>query len=529
MKNIIIVLLRSELNYLIKYDSLRIPSFRFIDFSYDEFKRLSDDIKVKLLQNSLPIYEQEHEVILMEYSTALISYDNAPKLQFAGISAIIPLTAKAENLLLSKLDVDFKISRSLESKTYSSFVNYRNHLIRCDAGKQLCSIYKLEVPGEDFINDFKAATLFQLNNNKPKPNDTTLAHLVDFNTTPSFIPEGNIEAVIKSACVGMKKLGQEVDKITKSAFFNFVIQRKSEINNKSLFETIRYIDENTIDDDELKRFNKLKDTLSENGKYANAFLLFSYYYFLKKQMEKNHYNIEILKKDILELKHYDTESVSKVIFMLGYTFSIQTISKSLQSFSKSALLKTRKNLDLEWTPVVTQDLKIEDRKLINDQKADENDISAKRKQDEKLLSSNQNKNDELEDKRNIENKFHQKDSISTDNVNEESEEKIPVDVNNITVNNSKIDNTSALVDEDLFSNNTETINTPVFSFQKFERSIKKRKSILAKILPALKSTGIPESEITKQILIKCLIEVDEYEKQKGGLKIAAQDALKFFE
>lgn len=524
MKNIIIVLQRSELNYLIKYDSLRISTDRVIDFSYKEFKTLSEKKKLYLLQNSLPIYEQDHEVLLIEYNTDLIKYDNAPSIQFKGISSIIPLTETAERLLSAKLNVDFKILEPLDSKLYKSFTNNRNHTLRYEAGHQLCSIYEVAIPDEGFIVDFKTATLFQLNNQKPGINDSTLAHLIDFNVTPSFIPEGNIEAVIKSACVGMKKLNKEVDQITRSTFYSFVTKEKLEINRKTLFEAINYIEEKTdLDGEEKKRFNKLKNTLSENEKYNNAFLLFSYFYFLKKQIEKNDYDISIAKDDILELKYFDSDSMSKVLFMLGYTFSIQTISKSIQSFSKGTLLKTQKNLDLKWTPKVIEKEIIEE---------------PKKEKAEQKYDSNQNlKKNTLEDEEkveiqlSVENKTEGTTSIIESKRNGEVGKENSIEnkldenvISNKTNNNQK----SGLAGDDLFSNNSESKETNLFTFQKFEYNLKKRTGFLSRIVKEIRATEIEESQITKEILIKCLKNIDEYKKQKGGLKVAAIDALKIF-
>jgi hypothetical protein len=236
MENITIVLQRSELNYLIKYDTLRISSDRIINFSYNEFKLLSEKYKVHLLQNSLPIYEQDHEVLLIEYNSQLISYENAPTLEFKGILSIIPLTKTGSGLLSSKLNIDFNILSPLDEKIYKAFTDNRNHILRIEASRKLCLFYHVSMPKDTFIDDFQKATSFQLDDIKPKKTDSTLAHLVDFNVTPSFIPEGNIEALIKSACVGMKKVDVDVEKITQSAFYTFVIKEKEVINSETLFQ-----------------------------------------------------------------------------------------------------------------------------------------------------------------------------------------------------------------------------------------------------------------------------------------------------
>jgi len=500
MKNITIVLQRSELNYLINYDSLRISTDRIINYSYDEFKLLSEKNKVHLLQNSLPIYEREHEVLLIEYNSKLVFYDNSPSLEFKGILSIIPLTDIGAKLLSSKLNTDFNFFIPIDSKTYKAFTTNRNHILRLEAGRKLCTLYDVPMPRDVFIADFNKATSFQLDNIKPNKTDSTLAHLVDFNITPSFIPEGNAEALIKSACVGMRKLDMEVEKITQSAFYTFVIREKEEINSTTLFQAIKHIEAKIeLDIEGKEKFVKLTKTLTDNGKYKNAFLLFSYFYYLKKVIEKNDYDVSVPKDDILELKYYDSDIASMVLLMLGYTFSIQTISKSIQSFSKSELLKNPKNLDLEWTPRIAEQKVVEELELDKKYK--------NLKEIEKTSNHNQSNSGLDDDKAiEIELSFEIKQDIEP-----------------------KINDEPAL---DLFSSKKETAGEVIislFTFQEFEINLKKRKSFLPKILKELRAIGIKENEITEPILIKCLKDIGEYKMQNGRLKVRAKEALQIFE
>jgi hypothetical protein len=479
MKNITIVLQRTELNYLIKYDTLRISSDRIINLSYNEFKQLSEKYKISLLQNSMPIYEQEHEVVLIEYDSMLVLYDNAPTLEFKGILSIIPLTETGAQLLSSKLNTDFNILRPLDAKIYKAFTNNRNHILRLAASCKLCILYNVSMPSDAFIADFQKATLFQLNNEAPKRYDSTLAHLIDFNTTPSFIPEGNTEALIKSACVGIKKLGKEVEQVPRSKFYSFVIDHKDSINSMSLFQAILYIEDKIkLFDETEKRFNQLKETLSEEGKYDNAFLSFSYFYFLKKMIEKNDYDISAPKDAILELKHYDLKVTSRVLFMLGYTFSIQTISKSIQSFSKCELLKTQKNLDLEWTPKEVEqeiieipnqekvefkpeDIVIQVNNFSEDEKAIEIELSVEKQIDKKNLPDNENI-DKVEEPiiNNITNIEISKDENKAATVAEEPSVPL-VDPESISIDTNKTDLILNFDDYDSINSNETIINDEV--------------------------------------------------------------------
>ena len=542
MKNIIIVLFRSELNYLIKYDRLRTSSDRIIHLSYNEFENLSEDRQVNLLQNAMPIYEQEHEVLLIEYNRFL-EYDNAPLLKFSGIRDIIPISDTGSRLLSSKLNNDFKIAEPLNPSIYRSFTNYRSHIIRNEAGNQLCSIYKLEVPKEDFITDFKAATLFQLNNQSPGNNDSTLAHLVDFNTTPSFIPEGNIEAIIKSACVGMKKTGIDIEKTKISTFYKFVLENKEKINGISFYQALQHILETIGQDVKIgERFNELKNLLSENGKREKAFTIYSYFYFLKKQIEKNDYDISSIKEDVLELKYYDSISASKVLFMLGYTFSIQTISKSLQSFSSTPLMKTTKSLNLDWTPEVLEEItSVEPENIPLSIEIDKTDVADSLNNQNKYESDNENPIViplSVNEEKDISVKFnsnlvpHNEQSpgvnLSTQNTSEVIDESIESGKNkhNEMLNKTGYLFTSEIVDNS--SNNKSSHEQELCNLDDFRKSIGTGK-FAESVMGVLKLKVDANEEFSKQTLIICLKEIDQYQTKSGTTSSNAKKALKIFD
>ncbi|MEH6745801.1 MAG: hypothetical protein V7670_03095 [Maribacter arcticus] len=505
MNNVTITLYRSELNYLIKYDTIRISSDRIINFSFIKFNQLPEQQKVSFLQNSLPLYEQDHEVLLVEYNLTLISYDNAPTLEFKGISSIIPLTETGAGLLSSKLNTDFNILDPLDAKLYRAFANNRSNILRFKSGQKLCSLYNIPIPVNDFIHDFKQATLLQLNNTCLTGNDSTLAHLIDFNVTPSFIPEGKIEALIKSACVGMKKLNKKVEFITKSAFYSLVIKEQERLNNLSIYQAINYIEaKSDVDEASKKGFDKLTNTLSENAKYKNAFRLFSSFYYLKKEIEKSDFDLSTPKEDILEIIHFDIETASKVLFMLGYTFSIQTISKSLQSFSNNELLKTKKSIYLDWTPNIIKE--------INDPINSEEDNQELIEKIIDPISKQKYKREEIENEKPVEVEL---------SVGSEKE---------IQAIEPKINNSADTNNGDLFSNNPEVNSHSVVSTSsKIDFKNYKEKLVPIrgsnKLIKALEVKLKDGNIVSKDIVIDCLIEIEKYKTKKDVHTSFAKDVL----
>ena len=345
MEIILIALLRSEFNYLIKYNSIKTSSDRMISHSLQEFKKLPINTRANLLQNSLPLFEQEHEVLLIEYDKNHIKFDNAPLLNTKGICSIVPLTEMASKLLLSKLNVNFNFKPHVELSVYNSFELNRGHVNRIAAAEAILELFSLKKPEDDFTCNFKNATLTKLKNEKIDANNSIFEHLLNFDITPSFCPEGKIEAFIKSSCVEKKKKQKDIYAIKNGEIFKYLEKNKKIIEKKSFFEATKFIEENLSKNELKDKYKTMQDILTENGKYSNAFFLFSYFYYLKKLMEKNDYDIEIIKNDILELRVSNIKLASEVLFILGYTFSIQTISKSLQSYSNSLLLKEKNHLN----------------------------------------------------------------------------------------------------------------------------------------------------------------------------------------
>jgi len=346
MKTILIALLRTEFYYLIKYDSIKTSSDRMIMHSFQGFKKLPIDARANLLQISLPLHEQEHEVLLIEYDNKLIGFDNAPKINTKGIYSIVPLTEMASKLLLSKINNNFNFKSHIELSVYKMFENIRGNIHRLEAADQLRLLFNLEKPKEDFSSKIKEATLTKIKNKNLDSNNSIFEHLLDFDITPSFCPEGNIEAFIKSACLGYKKIEEDIYNVKDGDIFKYLKINKEKIEEYSFYEATEFINEN-LNENELKdKYKTMQEILTENGTYQNAFFMFSYFYHLKKIMEINDYKIEFIEKDIMELKSNNKELASNVIFLLGYTLSIQTISRSLQTYSSSQLLKEKKQLNI---------------------------------------------------------------------------------------------------------------------------------------------------------------------------------------
>lgn len=203
--------------------------------------------------------------------------------------------------------------------------------------------------------------------------------------------------------------------------------------------------------------------------------------------------------------------------MLGYTFSIQTISKSLLSFSTSPLLKTSRSLNLDWVPKVKKDSNEELVKKQPNKVETDNEKS-------NHISDRNNYDEETEQPVKIKLSVEDKPMNELTNIESKTSDHLEKELVETTTKTNQIDT-------DLFSNSFSQNDNlgSNFTFKEFQNNLKKRRSFLSKILDELKSTKIEENQITKDILIQCLKNIDEYEKQKGGLKVAAVDALKIFD
>jgi hypothetical protein len=348
----ILAIERTKFTYLYRYNQIRVDVNQLIDKSTDTIKgMLTNDLNrlIELFDNAMPLFEQDHEIILLEIDKSKMNIQNGILISFESIQCIYPLTDIGLKLLDGKISEDFILEQPVFEIVIEAIKIKRSMDFRRSAAAKLLEHY-------DLVQYIKKDTILSIESSveknlldkvKPQIFDTFLDHLIAYNKTPSYIPEGNIEHICKIGVIAIKYLGKAEEVFTNGHFYKSSIKYKSKINSPSYLKS--YSDFNSIVDVELKSsIEKMVDIISKEYSGVDVFKVSYFYLAFKSFLNKHDNNVELLNNDIEDLIYDDKQSAAIVLAMLGLTYSIESIYEGLHKISNAPLLKsTRSKLNAE--------------------------------------------------------------------------------------------------------------------------------------------------------------------------------------
>ncbi len=340
----IVAIERTKFTYLYKYNQIRVDINQLIDKSANELKdMLSNDLNslIQLFNSAMPLFEQDHEIILLEIDKSKIKLQNGILISFDSIQCIYPLTRTGLQLLDGKINDDFILEPPFFEDAIEALRLKRSMAFRRATSVKLLIHYHLEAllkkPILSLIESAVEKNL--LDKSRPQVFNTFLDHLIAYNKTPSYIPDGNIEHICKIGAIAIKYLGKPEEVFTNGPFYKSSIKYKSKINSHSILTS--YLDFDSIADNELKSsIEKMVDIISKDYTGIDIFKVSFFFLAFKSFLNKHDSNIELLNNEIEALIANDKQSASFVLAMLGYTFSIESIYEGLHKISNAPLLKS---------------------------------------------------------------------------------------------------------------------------------------------------------------------------------------------
>lgn len=340
----ILAIERTKFTYLYKYNQVKVDINQLIDKPIGRLKAmLSNEIGnlAQLFNKALPIFEQDHEIILLEIDKSKVIFHDGVLISFDSIQCIYPLTKTGLQLLERKINDDFIIAPPIFENAIEVLRLKRSMAFRKSTAFKLLNHYSLEAilskPNLSLIESSIEKNL--LVKSKPQVFNTFLDHLIAYNKTPSYIPDGNIEHICKIGAVAIKYLDKPEEVFTNGPFYKSSIKYKSKINSHSFLTS--YLDFNSIADSELKSsIEKMVDIISKDYAGIDIFKVSFFFLAYKSFLNKHDNNIELLNNEIEALIANDKQSASFVLAMLGYTFSIESIYEGLHKISNAPLLKS---------------------------------------------------------------------------------------------------------------------------------------------------------------------------------------------
>lgn len=329
MKKVIIALERTKFNYLYKYDFCHVSGNSVIKLSYQQILdavKPESSLLVDLIEYSLPIFEQEHEVLLVEVDAAKIGLDF--RINFDAVIQIISLNDLAEKLLRSRLSGNLKFARPLPYNFYEAIKLRREDKIRKSTAEKVLAIFDLPEPNDQFKQLVRKVVGRKVMEKRIQHSSISLDYLVDFDTTPSGIPEGNIESFIKLVCVGMVKATGSTDKLRSSLLYNLLLDNASYLNEGSIFQSYKKFEQ--LVESNQQKFEVFDKTINDGMAHSHPYLLFYLFFSFKKKLTNREFKLRALRNDIQEGKVNFETAISEAVYLISYTLSMGVLFESIQ-------------------------------------------------------------------------------------------------------------------------------------------------------------------------------------------------------
>lgn len=355
----IVAIERSKFTYLYKYNQIRIDINQVIDHSVENLKwmlQFDENSLIHIFNKAIPLFEQDHEIILIEVDKSKVKFQDGILLSFDSLNSIYPLTIIGSQLLDGKISDDFIIKVPIFEICIESIKINRSMDFRRKASEKILAHYKLDsIVNKGMTSAIEASVRKNLiDKYQPQVFTTFLDHLIAYNTTPSYIPDGNIEYIAKIGAIAIKYLGKQDDVFTNGPFYKSCIKYKSQVNNKSYAES--YAEFISIAYEELKSsYEKMIELISNDNMGVDIFKISYFYLAFKSYINKHDNNIEGINNEIVDLVKNDKNTSAFVLSLLGYTFSFEKIYEGLHRLSNAPLLLSTQKKKIAETEMIKRE------------------------------------------------------------------------------------------------------------------------------------------------------------------------------
>lgn len=341
----IIAIERSKFIYLYKYNEISVDANQIIDLSVEKIIKSLKDNNQKIINDFdriLPIFEQDHEVILLEIDKNNISVGSEIVIYFKAVLSIYPLTNIGSQLLQGKINDNFIINNPVFENIIEEVKIIRTLENRKLAVKNILELFSLNIDSQQVILIDQVLKRILLSTNSTNNFNSYLDYLISYNKTPSNIPDGNVEFLCKIGVIVFNYLQKEEANFYKGPFYKSCLNYSNEINIGNIFNSYStFID---IQDNELlSSLEKLKSNININIPNIDIFKASYFFLAYKAFLNKNDKNIELLKTEIDQLIFDDEQTAAFTLAMIGYVFSFELLYESLHTLNKSPLIRTSLN------------------------------------------------------------------------------------------------------------------------------------------------------------------------------------------
>lgn len=332
----IIAIERNKFNYLYKYNEVVVDNVHVGNIDILELAKLESGSENLVFDFSrmLPYFEEDHEVILLDVDESQIRQGDQCLIYFNAVLSIYPLTTLASKLLEGRLNSKFRVQPPIFEHIVEAVKLQRSLHTRLETIKVLFQYFGLSIDVQEVV----PTLLYEAARNvvSQKKESNYFEHLLSYNKTPSYVPEGNVEYLCKIGIVALRSLGQNEDSIVKGPFYKSCIANKSLINKGDLFES--YNAARQLPDDSFQQsFKKIVEAISKSAPEADVFRISYFFIAFRDKLLQNEKNLTRIERDIKRLTEEHIESAKWVVALLGFAFSFENLYESIHTLNKAPL------------------------------------------------------------------------------------------------------------------------------------------------------------------------------------------------
>ncbi|ENA1802856.1 hypothetical protein ABF179_002269 [Flavobacterium psychrophilum] len=373
----IVAIERSKFIYLYKYNEISIDANQVIDLSVEKIIDSCKENNHKLIEDFnriLPIFEQDHEVILLEIDKKDISIQGKLNIYFKAVLSIYPLTNIGSQLLQGKINDNFIIKEPIFEEIIEEVKIIRSLDNRNKATENILNSFLLNITNvkKSLLEESLKRILLSKNSNDNF--NSFLDYLISYNKTPSNIPDGNVEFLCKIGIIVLNYLKIDEANFFKGPYYKSCLNYRDEINDGSIFNSYSTFIE-IKDSDLISSLESLKSKIDITIPGIDIFKASYFFLAYKAYLNKNDKNLELLKNEIEQLKFDDEQTTAFVLAMIGYVFSFESLYESLHTINKAPLIKISSDLSfMKKSLVITSinKLKKTEDKIVKKIKSSEN-------------------------------------------------------------------------------------------------------------------------------------------------------------
>lgn len=333
----LLLLERDQFIKLFKFGEIKISVNRFID-GYDVIDEKST-IPVELLDAKMPLFEQDHEVLILEIPKENVTIGTDISVKIRHIRKIYPLSEEASKYLIGKMHPLIVIQKPVFENQVNEVKKNRDFSLRIKAWESLASIFQIQKGlVKDYYMEIVDGIKARINSTKKGNHKKYLHHLICFNRNPIY-PQGNVEYLFKAGSVFVQmKDGTESD-FERGPYYKYLEDSVSEYSTLNLIQCISFI----------KKRNESKaliDELTKQYPKIDAFTVGVCYLYFRDILNKSNYDLEKIKEGVEILKKDKPIEIAIILQMIGMLFNFDNLYSSLYELKPIPIFKKETELNI---------------------------------------------------------------------------------------------------------------------------------------------------------------------------------------